>query len=789
MKKILSFCVVICFVFADAQLTAIKDVAAAGLTPQDMNQFIWQNNKWNGKFYYPVSATPSLKLAVTDGTEAGTKIVKDFAFTGVVSAAVQKIIPVQDFFYIHVNVLVSYNPYTYRDELWKSDGTSEGTVLVKRFDNRGMISTPIEIGSASKDYQNNTVLGNEMYFTGYSTAHGSEMWKTDGTEGGTFMVKDLYTGTAPNATSVSALTRVGSEIFFIAQSKLWKTDGTEAGTVMLDIPGLTVFVTQRMANFKGKLYFIGYDSLNGNEPWVSDGSVAGTKLLKNTSARSDYYYAERRFMFKQTDKFLIFQQLNNTSNYKLTLWRTDGSEAGTVAITPFDAIDESNNDLSTDFAMNNENIYILNSVQKTIVKSNYEPNGFQSLPVTNNKLESTYNFKGTLWLSSATGNWSAPNDFEEVYRSDGIQFSKAFDLNPTVFNGNNAGSRPFGFFEVNNELYFFANPGSGVKLYRFKGDYTFNGSANSNWNTGANWNAGITPIATENVTVPAGANISVDANAYAKNLTLNSPLNISAGSLNVAGNLNLGSKIFLNNNSLILKGSTSQITNGNATNYIVTNGTGTVNIENLNAARGTVNLPIGTASNYNPVSIANNGTSDTFSVKVADGIANTTNGAVNATWDISEATAGGSDVSLTLGWNTAQQNALFDPATAKVGHFLNGKWNPENSGLVSNNSITATGIKTFSPFSVMNFGTLGTSDLTKAKAQVYPNPFSESLNINVEENATVYFYDLSGKLVSTSVLMKGRNQLQKQSLNSGVYLYQIKNVKGEVMASGKVVKK
>ena len=146
-------------------------------------------------------------------------------------------------------------------------------------------------------------------------------------------------------------------------------------------------------------------------------------------------------------------------------------------------------------------------------------------------------------------------------------------------------------------------------------------------------------------------------------------------------------------------------------------------------------------------------------------------------------------MSLTLGWNTSQQNAVFDSGTAKVGHYLNGNWTEENSGAISNNSITATGISSFSPFAVMNFGTLAASDFSKSKVLIYPNPFNENLNISTENGGVVHFYDLSGKLVSTSVLMKGTNSLNKSSLAKGVYIYQIRNTIGEILSSGKVIKK
>lgn len=384
---------------------------------------------------------------------------------------------------------------------------------------------------------------------------------------------------------------------------------------------------------------------------------------------------------------------------------------------------------------------------------------------------------------------SGNNDFAEPHRTDGVQTVKTFDIITLMQGTNNIGSNPFGFHELNGNLYFFAGLGNVMKLYKFQGDYTFNRSAGNSWNAPANWNTGVVPLSSEDTLVPAGSDVEISSATSARNLALNAPLHIVSGSLNLAGNLNLNSKITLNGNNLNLKGNSSQITNGNSTNYIVTNGTGTINVENLNSARGTVNLPIGTATNYNPVSIANTGTSDAFSARVSDGISNTTNGAVNATWDISEATAGGSNVSLTLGWNASQQNAAFDSGTAKVGHYLNGNWTAENSGAVSNNSITATGISSFSPFAVMNFGALAASDFSKSKVLIYPNPFNENLNISTENGGVVHFYDLSGKLVSTSVLMKGTNSLNKSTLAKGVYIYQIRNTIGEILSSGKVIKK
>ena len=763
-----------------AQLTVVKEITASGLVPQEADQFLWQNNKWNGKRYFPVASTPSVAIAVTDGTDAGTKVIKNLGHSGVLSAAIKAIIPAKDHFYIHVYVYKSWSPYVQYDELWKSDGTEAGTVLLKRFDEGGATTEGISITTDQYEAANRSLSGNEMYFYGYTGSNGRKIWKTDGTAAGTSMIADK---------SANALTRLNDDVYFASDFKLWKISGTTGSVELIDVPNIFIVATMRMAAFKNKLYFMGFDETNGVELWSSDGTPSGTKIFTNTSPLTNNVYSLTTFNLTSTDDYLLFSTLHNASvNTRHTLYRTDGTLGGTVQLSPADAVDAGTSSGSM-FSKTNENFYCFNMNQKTIFRINYQENGYSIVSTGAYNAGNLVDYKGTAWYAGGTASMSGNNDFAEPHRTDGVQTVKTFDIITLMQGTNNIGSNPFGFHELNGNLYFFAGLGNAMKLYQFQGDYTFNRSAGNSWNAPANWNTGVVPLSSEDTLVPAGSDVEISSAASARNLALNAPLHIVSGSLNISGNLNLGAKITLNGNNLNLKGNSSQITNGNSTNYIVTNGTGSVNVENLNSARGTVNLPIGTASNYNPVSIANTGTSDTFSARVSDGISNTTNGAVNATWEISEATAGGSNVSLTLGWNASQQNAAFDSGTAKVGHYLNGNWAEENSGAVSNNSITATGISSFSPFAVMNFGTLATSDFSKSKVSVYPNPFNENLNISTENGGVVHFYDLSGKLVSTSILMKGANSLNKSSLSKGVYIYQIKNTNDEILSSGKVIKK
>ena len=82
-----------------------------------------------------------------------------------------------------------------------------------------------------------------------------------------------------------------------------------------------------------------------------------------------------------------------------------------------------------------------------------------------------------------------------------------------------------------------------------------------------------------------------------------------------------------------------------------------------------------------------------------------------------------------------------------------------------------------------------TADSLKKNISVYPNPFRDVLTVTAEERSTVHFYDMSGKMVGSHALVKGTNVLNPAALKPGVYLYQVKNTSGTVIASGKVIKK
>jgi ELWxxDGT repeat protein len=72
-------------------------------------------------------------------------------------------------------------------------------------------------------------FNNRAYFVVDDGIHGEELWSSDGTDGGTFLVRDINPGSP--GSGVHNLTVAGAQVFFSANDgahgfELWRTDGT-----------------------------------------------------------------------------------------------------------------------------------------------------------------------------------------------------------------------------------------------------------------------------------------------------------------------------------------------------------------------------------------------------------------------------------------------------------------------------------------------------------------------------------------------------------------------------------
>lgn len=263
------------------------------------------------------------ELWMSDGTAEGTHLVKDINPGGSDSFPTK---------------LVSFNGALYfaatnsvGTELWKSDGTDAGTVLVK----------DIAPGTGSSSPTSLSVVNGSLYFVARTTETGYELWQSDGTSDGTQLVKDILPGSGDGLQSFNLkyATVLGGRIYFVANdgvsgTELWVTDGTGAGTSLVkDInPGASSSSPDIMIRFQDKIYFSAITATHGRELWVSDGTSDGTMLLKDINLGTSN---GTPYGFTQFDGRLYFGATTATAGSEL--WSTDGTADGTSLVADIQA--------------------------------------------------------------------------------------------------------------------------------------------------------------------------------------------------------------------------------------------------------------------------------------------------------------------------------------------------------------------------------------------------------------------------------------------------------------------
>jgi ELWxxDGT repeat protein len=207
-------------------------------------------------------------------------------------------------------------------ELWKSDGTTAGTVRVR----------DIQSGAAGSAPTSLVNVGGTLFFAANDGATGVELWKSDGTEVGTVLVSDIRSGANPS--SPTNLANIAGTLFFSANDgtngrELWKSDGTLVGTVLVKNirSSSSDSNPSNLTNVSGTLFFSANDGTNGNELWKSDGTTPGTVLVKNIRSSSSGSYPAT---LANVSGILFF--VANDGTHGNELWKSDGTDPGTVLV-------------------------------------------------------------------------------------------------------------------------------------------------------------------------------------------------------------------------------------------------------------------------------------------------------------------------------------------------------------------------------------------------------------------------------------------------------------------------
>jgi ELWxxDGT repeat protein len=255
----------------------------------------------NGKIYY--ASSDSLFTASASGVTFVKKLNENISSISGVTMG--------DKFYI-----ITATSTAGQQGLWVSTGTAASTIKV------GAYSSIVP----------RIVHQTSLYLSVNDGVHGYELWKLSATNALT-MVKDINAGTPNGFAQYVAITISNNQLFFIANDgngeDIWKTDGTSGGTVKaVDVPFVSI---DELTDVNGTMYFA-HDSLAANndvytELWKTQGTAATTQFVKDFGYNYQYNHLSGFIPFKGKLYFLHIWEA------EINLMVSDGTEAGTQVVT------------------------------------------------------------------------------------------------------------------------------------------------------------------------------------------------------------------------------------------------------------------------------------------------------------------------------------------------------------------------------------------------------------------------------------------------------------------------
>ncbi len=386
-----------------------------------------------GKLFLPVYQDQSDRLWSTDGTEAGTKSVDEPRLQTQSSIPIDQV-AVGDVAYVLSATRIIPDGSL---QLWRTDGTPDGTTRllddstwptdIRKFENQ------LAFFTANPEYERS--IGRKV----------ERLWTTDGSLSGTKVVTE-FTDPADTLFVVDVL-QVGDKLYFwlnrtIQQTvtgELWTTDGTPKGTLRiatLPDPATPLSTTPIVKPIANGLVF--FKTTHNNESgvqtqtlWRTDGSPAGTYPIQSFA---QYDYPDLIGTIGNTLYFSI------ATNDVFSIYQTDGTELGTIKT--IDAID----DFERAIVFQNRIVYTTGSgvwsydpatggpgtvLASVVIRKDIGPNFAE----VGNKLFFTAETSQELWVTdgSATGTFGIRN------------------INPS-----GAGSMPQELKNINGTLYFSA---------------------------------------------------------------------------------------------------------------------------------------------------------------------------------------------------------------------------------------------------------------------------------------------------------------------------------------------
>jgi ELWxxDGT repeat protein len=453
------------------ELSLVKDIVS-DLASSDPAQLTISGSPTSGTLFFvatSVNEGPELWSTTTALDTENTKLVKDI-YPGTDPSNIQNLTPI-----VVLNGTASSNRvvFTATDgtvagkELWQSDGTADGTLLLKDI-------TPAETNDGNSVLSNFVNLGPNLVIFTQEVNGQLILWRTDGTPIGTVVIEDFVAEPGrddePVGTAVAFRkpTVIGNTLYFmLGDDQLWKTTGASDDSTIRVQRFRQATAGSGSQHFTqladGRVAFSSFSGSLGREPWITDGTESGTTLLENIASGADSSNPTNftpgsggRFFFTASptgttsELYVVngttvemLKKINESGDSEVTdlYWNPNSSSTQVPAIEP--TLYFSANDASG-FTSNKElwkssgaagNAVKVKEIKESLEESS-DPNGFTAI--------------GTTVYFAATGNLD-----RELYRTDGTSLGTKLvkDINP----GENNPSNPKEFVVgPGNKLFFVA---------------------------------------------------------------------------------------------------------------------------------------------------------------------------------------------------------------------------------------------------------------------------------------------------------------------------------------------